>query len=358
MNFLRQRPEDEYQNELTALKEQDSRPKPHNWLLSPWAVLRYIMGGKLENGFVISPKYIGNQRLVEIAIATLASDRALLLMGVPGTAKSWLAEHLAAAISGNSTLLIQGTAGLGEENLRYNWNYAQLLAKGPSFEALVESPLMRAMQAGKIARIEEFTRLSSDVQDALISILSEKTLSIPELKEEISAQKGFNVICTANDRDRGVNELSSALKRRFNTVILPLPASIEEEVIIVKTRVAKMAKTLALPAELPPIEEIKRLVTIFKELREGKTIDGKHKLKSPSSTLSSAEAISVINDGLSLAAHFGNGRLTAYDLAAGVNGAVIKDPNRDKKIWTEYLETVVKNREDWKDLYTACRDLL
>ena len=109
--------------------------------------------------------------------------------------------------------------------------------------------MMRAMQLGKIARVEEFTRLSSDVQDTLISILSEKTLSIPELKDELSAKKGFNVICTANDRDKGVNELSSALKRRFNTVILPLPASIEEEVVIVKTRVAKMSKTLDLPAE-------------------------------------------------------------------------------------------------------------
>jgi MoxR-like ATPase len=358
MKFLRQRPEDEYIDELKALRENDTRPKPQNWFLSPWAVLRYVMGGKLENGFEITPKYIGNQRLIEIAIATLASDRALLLMGVPGTAKSWVAEHLTTAISGDSTLLIQGTAGLGEENLRYNWNYAQLLAKGPSFEALVESPLMRAMQTGKIARIEEFTRLSSDVQDTLISILSEKMLSIPELKEEVSARKGFNVICTANDRDRGVNELSSALKRRFNTIILPLPSSIEEEVVIVKTRVAKMSKNLELPAELPPLEEIKRLVTIFKELREGKTLDSKHKLKSPSSTLSSAEAISVINDGLSLAAHFGNGRLGAYDLAAGINGAVIKEPSRDKKIWVEYLEIVMKNREEWKDLYLACRELL
>ena len=44
-------------------------------------------------------------------VATLTTDRALLLYGLPGTAKSWVSEHLAAAISGDSTLIIQGTAG-------------------------------------------------------------------------------------------------------------------------------------------------------------------------------------------------------------------------------------------------------
>src|ERR687889_806385 len=90
------------------------------------------------------PKYIGSRRLIEIAIATLATDRGLLLLGVPGTAKSWVSEHLAAAISGDSTMLIQGTAGTSEESVRYGWNYARLLADGPSRAALVASPLMRA----------------------------------------------------------------------------------------------------------------------------------------------------------------------------------------------------------------------
>ena len=181
----------------------------------------YLLGGKLDNQFVVSPKYIGRPRLIEIAIATLATDRALLLLGVPGTAKTWVSEHLAAAIAGDSTLLVQGTAGTSEEAIRYGWNYARLLAEGPSLQALVPSPLMRAMQDGKIARVEELTRIPSDVQDSLITILSEKTLPIPELNRKCRRSKGFNVIATANNRDRGVNELSSALKRRFNTVVLP-----------------------------------------------------------------------------------------------------------------------------------------
>ncbi len=354
---IRLHAEQQYAHELMALAAHDDRPKPTGWLLSPWAVVQYLVGAALPDGTEIETKYYGNRRLMEVAVATLATDRALLLLGVPGTAKTWVAEHLAAAICGSSTLLVQGTAGMSEDALRYGWNYARLLAEGPSENALVESPIMHAMKHGKIGRIEELTRIPSDVQDVLITLLSEKTLPIPELNSEVQAEQGFNVIATANDRDRGVNELSSALKRRFNTVVLPLPASLEQEVTIVKTRVAAMGKTLALPAELAPIKEIQRLVTIFRELREGVTSDGRTKLKSPTSTLSTAEAISVINNGQSLAAHFGDGTLNSNDLAAGLVGAIIKDPQQDTPVWKEYLETIVKNRSEWQDLYRACQEV-
>jgi len=355
---LREAAEFQFAAELAALARADTREKPPRWLLSPWAVVTYLMGGKLADGTVITPKYVGKQRLIEIAVATLATDRALLLMGVPGTAKSWVSEHIAAAISGDSTLLVQGTAGTPEEAIRYGWNYALLLAKGPSREAVVASPVMRAMTEGKLVRVEELTRVPSDVQDSLITILSEKTLPIPELNDEIRAVRGFNIIATANDRDKGVNELSSALKRRFNTVILPVPDSMDDEVDIVQRRVAQMGKALALTGEVPAMEEIRRVVTIFRELREGKTSDGKSKLKQPSSTLSTAEAISVITSGVALATHFGDGRMKAADVASGMIGAIVKDPVQDKIVLQEYLETVVKERDGWKDLYRACKEVL
>ena len=354
---LREHVEEQFAEELQELAKSDTRARPPNWKLSPWAVADYLLGCELGNGFRVMPKYIGSRRLVETAVATLATDRALLLLGVPGTAKTWVSEHLAAAVSGDSTLVVQGTAGTGEESIRYGWNYARLLTEGPSMAALVSSPVKHAMEEGKIARVEELTRIPSDVQDALITILSEKTLPVPELNSEVQARKGFNVIATANDRDRGVNELSSALKRRFNTVVLPLPETIEEEVEIVRFRVDEIGRALELPAEPPALEEIRRVVTIFRELREGKTADGKTKLKSPTGTLSTAEAISVINNGLSMAAHFGDGRLTAPDLASSVVGAVVKDPVQDRTVWREYLETVVKERVGWKDLYRACREV-
>lgn len=353
---LREHAEHQFAEELQELARVDTRPRPPSWLLSPWAVARYVLGGTLDNGFAITPKYIGSERTIEVAIATLATDRALLLLGVPGTAKTWLSEHLAAAISGDSKLVVQGTAGTTEEAIRYGWNYARLLADGPTPAALVPGPVKIAMQTGKIARVEELTRIPSDVQDSLISILSEKSLPIPELNTEVQAQKGFNLIATANNRDRGVNELSSALKRRFNTVVLPLPATLDEEVEIVGRRVEQLGRALELPAEPPALEEIRRVVTVFRELRSGLTLDGKTKLKSPSGTLSTAEAISVINNGLSLAAHFGDGSLRAEDLASSVVGAVVKDPVQDRVVWLEYLETVVKERDGWKDLYRACRE--
>lgn len=353
---LRQHAEHLFAEELEALAKVDNKTRPPNWKLSPWAVSTYLLGGKAGKK-EITPKYIGDKRVIEIAIATLATDRALLLLGVPGTAKTWVSEHIAAGITADSTLLIQGTAGTAEEAIRYGWNYARLLAEGPTLDALVPSPMMVAMRAGKIARVEELTRIPADVQDTLITILSEKVLPIPELGDEVQALKGFNVIATANDRDRGVNDLSSALKRRFNTVVLPLPKSVDEEVSIVRNRVESIGRALELPGEVPALEEIRRVVTIFRELRDGKTIDGNNKLKSPSSTLSTAEAISVINNGMSLAAHFGNGKLSAGDVAAGLIGAVIKDPVQDRTVWLEYLETVVKDRDGWKDLYRACRDV-
>lgn len=353
--LLRAAAEHIYAEELAALARLDELPRPERWRLSPQAVVQYLLGGTLSDGTQITPKYIGARRLIEIAVATLATDRALLLLGVPGTAKSWVSEHLAAAISGDSRLIVQGTAGTGEEAIRYGWNYARLLAEGPSEAALVPSPVLRGMREGKLVRIEELTRIPSDVQDALITILSEKNLPIPELRSEVGAVRGFNIIASANDRDRGVNELSSALKRRFNTVVLPLPDTLEEEAEIVRSRVAAQQKALQLPAEAPAIAEIRRLVQVFRELRAGLTEDGKTKLKSPSGVLSTGEAISVLNQGLSLAAHFGDGTLRAADLASGLIGAVIKDPGTDGVVWAEYLETVVKERDGWKDLYRACK---
>ncbi|ULH16171.1 AAA family ATPase [Deinococcus sp. KNUC1210] len=318
-------------------------------------MLTYLLGG-VAGDTEITPKYVGERRLMEVAVATLATDRALLLIGVPGTAKSWVSEHLAAAISGDSTLLVQGTAGTDESAIRYGWNYARLLAEGPSEAALVESPVMYAMRLGKIARLEELTRVQSDVQDTLITVLSEKTLPIPELRSEVQAQRGFNLIATANNRDKGVNELSSALKRRFNTVVLPVPDSLEDELSIVTRRVEQLGRSLGLPAVPPALEEVRRVVTVFRELRAGLTGDGKTKLKSPSGSLSTAEAISVVNQGLTLATHFGDGVLSARDVAASLVGAVIKDPVQDRAVWNEYLEIAIKKREGWKEFYTACRE--
>jgi MoxR-like ATPase len=342
-----------YAAELAALKAADDGPRPPGWALTPKAVVTYLLGGA-----GVTPKYVGDRRLIETAVATLATDRALLLLGVPGTAKSWVSEHLAAAVSGESTLVIQGTAGTDEAQVRYGWNYAQLLAHGPSRAALVPTPLYRAMETGRLCRLEELTRMGSDVQDTLITVLSEKMMPIPELNEAVYARRGFNLIATANNRDKGVNELSSALKRRFNVVVLPLPATLEEEVSIVVRRVGEMAQSLELPAPKNVGDEVAKVVAVFRELRGGATADGKVTLKVPSSTLSTAEAIAVTIGGLSQAVWFDGGRLTAEGIAPNMLGAIVKDPVQDKAVLAEYLETVLKKRPDYAAYYRALTDLV
>ncbi len=356
-DVLRLAAEEQFAEELTALKTADKGDKPSGWALSPKAVLTYVTGGQAD-GVAITPKYVGDKRIVEIAIATLLTDRALLLIGEPGTAKSWLSEHLSAAISGNSKLVVQGTAGTSEEQIRYSWNYALLLADGPSEKALVKSPVYQAMEQGKIARFEEVSRCASEVQDALISILSEKRLAVPELGIDAPARRGFSIIATANTRDRGVNEMSSALKRRFNIVVLPSPPDFETEAAIVNKRVAELSKNLELKAPLPSKDAVARVVTIFRELRHGQTLDGKEKVKPTSGVLSAAEAISLLAGGMALAASFGTGELKDADLAAALQGSVVKNDDKDAVVWKEYLENVMKKRgSEWSGLYKSCREL-
>ena len=287
------------------------------------------------------------------------TDRALLLIGEPGTAKSWLSEHLTAAINGDSTKVIQGTAGTTEEQIKYSWNYAMLIAKGPSHEAMLKSPVFNAMETGTIARVEEISRCASEVQDALISILSEKRISVPELAIEVAAQKGFSVIATANTRDKGVNEMSAALKRRFNIVVLPAPANLDSEMEIVRTRVTQLSENLDLNAKQPADDVVEKVCTIFRELRCGETLDRAQKVKGTSGVLSTAEAISLLCNSMALAGSFGNGTITNEDLAAALQGAVIKDEDKDQVAWKEYLENVMKKRgSEWLGLYKACKELV
>lgn len=346
-----------YKDEIEILIKNEKNHIPNGWKMSPQSVLTYIIGGKVGNK-VITPKYIGNKRVVEIAVATLVTDRALLLIGEPGTAKSWLSEHLSAAINGDSTKVIQGTAGTTEEQIRYSWNYAMLIAKGPSEDAIIKSPVYNAMETGTIARVEEISRCALEVQDSLISILSEKRISIPELSKELPAQKGFSIIATANTRDKGVNEMSSALKRRFNIIVLPSPENLSTEIDIVNTRVEQLSKNLDINANLPSIDIIEKVCTIFREIRSGLTLDGKQKIKQTSGVLSTAEAISILANSMALAGSFGNGTITNFDLASSLQGAIVKDEEKDANLWIEYLENVMKKRgSEWLELYKECRNL-
>lgn len=367
---LREPAEVRYADQLEALRRNDPDTPPTPWRLSPRAVLTYIVGGKPLKATIdgksvevpITRKFFGDDALVERAIVTLASERALLLLGEPGTGKSWLSEHLAAAISGSSILTIQGTAGTTEEHIKYSWNIARVIAEGPRPENLIPSPTMIAMRGGGILRFEEITRCVPDVQDALVSILSDKAIAVPELPDAnmVWAKPGFNIIASANTRDQGVNELSAALKRRFNYIHIPIVADHKTEVEIVQQRSAELLTRYALQIRIAPTV-IELLATVFREIRDGKTADGVS-LKKPSTTLSTAEAIGVALDSALHSRFFGSGQVSAADVARNLVGSVVKEDLNDLAALKEYVVLVAKKRsvkdKAWKEFHDTMLEAL
>jgi MoxR-like ATPase len=360
LDQVREPAEVRHADQIEALKQNDPDTPPKPWHLSPRSVLAYIVGGKTLKAKIngksvevpITRKFFGDDSIVERSIVTLASERALLLVGEPGTGKSWLSEHLAAAISGNSTLTIQGTAGTTEEHIKYSWNVARVIAEGPTSENLIPSPTMVAMGAGSLLRFEEITRCVPDVQDALVSILSDKAVAIPELPDAnmVWAKRGFNIIATANTRDQGVNELSAALKRRFNYIYI---ADQNTEVQVVQQRSTELLERYEMPVRVPaPVVEL--LTMIFREIREGKTMDGVS-LKKPSTTLSTAEAISIALDAALHARFFGSGEITPRHVARNLAGSIVKENLEDLGVLKEYVVLVAKKRagssSDWREFH-------
>ena len=368
-DVLREPAEVRYAAELEALRQNDSDP-PASWKLSPRSVLAYLTGGKKLKAKIggeaktveITRKFFGDDTVLERAIVTLASERALLLVGEPGTGKSWVSEHLAAAITGNSSLTIQGTAGTTEDQLKYSWNIARVIAEGPKPENLIPSPTMIAMRTGALLRFEEITRCVPDVQDALVSILSDKAIAIPELPDHnmVRARPGFNIIATANTRDQGVNELSAALKRRFNYVHIPIVQDQKTEVEIVRTRSADLLERYKVPVQVPE-SVISLLATVFREIRAGKSAEGVS-LKQPTTTVSTAEAIAVAFDAAIHAKHFGNGSVGPAEIARNLLGSIVKEDAADLEVLKEYASLVAKKRaakdKDWKAFHDAVISVL
>lgn len=353
-----------YKKQLQALAKNDMGLKPENWMLSPKAVRSFILG--LEEPLeydgekvVIQKKFYGDDNLVERCIITLASTRGLMLVGEPGTAKTMLSELLSAAISGSSTNTIQGTAGVTEDSIKYSWNYPSLLAKGPVSESLVPAPLYLGMKKGMITRFEEITRCPLEVQDTLISVLSDKVLSIPEFGEEgfIFAKPGFNIIATANTRDKGVNEMSSALKRRFNFETVQAIKDVTLETKIIEQEASKILKNSSIEMEFDR-DVLKLLASTFYELREGITKEG-HRVDKPSSVMSTAEAVSVYCQTAMHAYYYEDGIISMDSMVQNLMGAVFKENKDDLQKVKNYFNTIIKRRamekEDsiWTRYYQA-----
>lgn len=342
-----------YAEELERLAHQDRHPRPPGWKLSPRAVRSFLLG---HPELSIAPKFVGNPSLVDRAMVALATQRGLLLVGEPGTAKSLLSELLAAAISGQSTLTIQGSAATTEDQLKYGWNYALLLAEGPSRRALVPGPLFLGMERGQVVRFEEITRCPLEIQDSLLSLLSDRVLFIPELEgqdSQLFAQQGFNLLATANTRDRGTHEMSSALKRRFNFETVTPIADPQEELELVETQTRLQLEQSGVE-RMPARDLLEVLVTAFRELRSGLAVDGQT-LERLSTSMSTAEAVSVAH-ALGVRSHFLYGReARAEDLVECIVGTALKDNLDDTRRLRQYLEQRAPRHrgQAWKDFYEA-----
>jgi len=359
-------PEQVYAEELEFLASWDDGQRPPSWKLTPRAVVTFIVGSKHEplrvggRSLVITEKFVGDRAIVERCVVTLAGERGLLLVGEPGTAKSMLSELLAAAISNDSSLTVQGTAGTAEEHFRYGWNYALLIAKGPHPEALVPSPVLSAMRRGAIARVEEITRCLPEVQDALVSILSDRRLSIPELEALEPAQRGFNVIATANLRDKGVSEMSAALKRRFNFETVAPISDLGRETELVRRRAKQIVAEAGAPLGVDDAV-LEALVTVFRDLRLGRTVEG-WPVEKPTSVMSTAEAVAVASSMGLAATFFPSDRDVARLLPEYLLGVVMKDEPKDRGKLLAYWDATVKRRSEgdarlWKSLHELRRVL-
>lgn len=349
-----------YQEELLKLQAHDEgTPKPPGWRLSPDAVVRFVLG---DERLGLERKFVGSRRFVERCVIALATNRGLMLIGEPGTAKSYLSEILAAAISGDSTLIVQGSAGTTEDDIKYSWSYAQLLNEGATLNALVPAPLYRGMSQGKVVRFEEITRCPLEIQDTLLSILSDRVMAIPELKEDehrtLYAIEGFNVIATANTRDRGVHEMSAALKRRFNFETVHPIEDLKQEQQLVQRQVEHLLEQAQIPAK-PDEQMTELLVTTFHELRTGKSVQGQA-IEPLSTVLSTAEAVSVAYAACSHAYYFGQREVQPAQLIDNLIGSALKENAEDMKRLRHYFEQIVKHRkaELWKAYYMASKQVL
>jgi MoxR-like ATPase len=369
--------EERYAQELAFLKACDSGARPDGWVLSPQAIVTFVCGSRgetlrlpkgyedrnLPESLIISEKFVGERSLVERCVVTLAGERGLLLVGEPGTAKSMLSELLAAGISGTSALTIQGTAGSTEEHLRYSWNYALLLAQGPGEAALVPSPMMTGMKNGQIVRVEEVTRCLPEVQDALISQMSERRLMIPELQGDsgsLFASPGFNVIATANLRDKGVSEMSAALKRRFNFEVIAPIAEHQREVDLIRRQATALLQASNVQT---PVDEglLDILVTAFRDLRAGRTVEG-WTVEKPGSVMSTAEAVAIAASIGRQTAYFPSQKDPLSLIPGLLLSAVLKDDAQDRARLLAYWDSTVKRRAEnsrtWQRLLELRRDLM
>lgn len=350
--YQRQPAEKRFADQLARLREKDSHLAPPGWKMSPIAVEKFILG---DTRLKIDRKFVADLAQVRRIIISLCTGRGCFLIGEPGTAKSWLSELVAAAVSDDSTLTIQGSAISDVSQLLYTWNDALLAKQGATLDALVPGPLLRGMRDGKVVRFEELSRCPQVLQDAILSVLSERVVLIPELEGDggaVYAREGFNVIASSNNVDEGVNRMSAALKRRLNFELISPIRRVDDEIEVVVSELQALNRHAGLEM-VPSAEVIEILVTMFHELRSGQSLDGRSTHRLAGAALSTAEAINVAHAMSVHAWYYADGNMRVEDLMHFIIGAALKDKPEDRRRLKYYLESEVAQKpgDGWRTLY-------
>jgi MoxR-like ATPase len=347
-----------FAEELERLRQRDKFPVPPGWRMSPIAVEKFISG---DDGLKVARKFVAESGVVRRIVISLCTNRGCFMVGEPGTAKSWVSELLAAAVSGDSTLVIQGSAVTSVSQLLYDWDHARVSRTGVRKEALIPGPLYRGMRDGKLVRFEELSRCPQSLQDAILSVLSERIISIPELGDEdgiLYAAAGFNIVATSNSVDEGVNKMSVALRRRLNFETIRPIRHLQDEIDVVMKELAMLNRNSGIDIT-PAAEVIEVLVTMFHELRSGQSLDGRSTHRLAGAALSTAEAINVAHALSVYAFYYNDGVMKIDDLVHFIIGAALKDKPDDRRRLKFYFETEISQKQGkaWQVVY-AQRDLL
>ena len=201
--------------------------------------------------------YLPDRGLATAVFLALAMQRPLLLEGEAGVGKTEVGKTLA-RIVGADLIRLQCYEGIDASQALYEWDYARQLLYARALQAgevepdkrvkelygegfLVERPLLRAIRsgAGAVLLIDELDRADDEFEAFLLEVLSDFSVTVPELGT-IAAPEPPAVVITSN-RTR---ELHDALKRRclYHWIDYPSP---QREAEIVHARMPGVSDAVA-----------------------------------------------------------------------------------------------------------------
>jgi MoxR-like ATPase len=197
--------------------------------------------------------YLPDRGLAVSIYLGISLDKPLLLEGEAGVGKTEVAKVLA-DILGARLIRLQCYEGIDASQALYDWDYSRQLvairaaqAEGRTIDDLfgdtflVHRPLLEAINAGKdaVLLIDELDRADDEFEAFLLEVLSDFTVTVPEIGQIVASSPPAVVITSNRTR-----ELHDALKRRCLYHWIDHP-TFEREVEIIRVRAPQVPEDLA-----------------------------------------------------------------------------------------------------------------